>query len=127
MRAGVGRDRHLRRHRQEDSDRIAGTDAERREPFRQAEHLVGQLLPGQGGPAAVLAQPHSRLLAPELGGGPAVDAVPREVQLPADEPPRPFDPAGGVDDLLPVLGELEPEILDDGRPEPLRLIHRDAV
>jgi hypothetical protein len=56
-----------------------------------------------------------------------VNAVPGEVQLPADEPGRPFDPAGGVHHLLPRLGELEAEILDDRRPEPLRLLHGDAV
>jgi hypothetical protein len=56
-----------------------------------------------------------------------VDAVPGEVEPSTDEPPRPLDPARGVDDLLPRLGELDAEVFDHDRPKPLRLLDRDAV
>ena len=47
VRAGVRGDRDLRRHRQEDPDRVALADADRREPFGEAEDLVGELAPRQ--------------------------------------------------------------------------------
>ena len=127
VRAGVRGDRDLRRHRQVDPDRIALADADRREPFGEAEDLVGKLAPGQRETSAVLALPDRGLLLGELARGPLVDAVPGEIQLAAREPGGPLAAARRVHDPLPGLRELEAEILDHGRPEALRLLDRDAV
>src|SRR5581483_12086380 len=62
-----------------------------------------------------------------LRGLEAVEAEAREVQLAADEPLRPLDPARGVADGVPGLRELEAEVLDHRRPEALRLLDRDRV
>src|SRR5881398_3467212 len=63
----------------------------------------------------------------QLARGPAVDAIPGEVQLAPGEPGRPLGTPGRVDHVLPRLRELEPQILDDRRPEPLRLLDREVM
>src|SRR4029079_2276380 len=86
-----------------------------------------ELAPGQRRSLTVLALPDRRVLFGELTGGPAVDAVPGEIELSAGEPRGPLVPVGGVHDLLPPLGELEAEILDQRGPEPFGLLDRAAV
>jgi hypothetical protein len=56
-----------------------------------------------------------------------MDAVRRDVQPPAHEPGRPLDPRARVEHALPRRRELEPEILDDLRPEALGLFDREAM
>src|SRR4029078_4762312 len=57
---------------------------------------------------------------------PAVHAVPGDVEPAADEPGRPFRAAREIDDLVPWPRELDPHVLDRRRPEPLRLLGREA-
>ncbi len=52
----------------------------------------------------------------------AVHAVPGDVQPRAGEPRGPLDASGVVEDALPRCLELQREVLDGGRPEPLRLL-----
>ena len=78
-------------------------------------------------PRTVLALPDGGLFLGELARRPAVNAVPGQVQLAPREPGRPLGTPGGVDHVLPRLGELDPQILDHRGPEPLRLLDRDAV
>ena len=127
VRARVRRDRHLRRHGQEDADGVSRPDPDRRQPLGEAVDRVRKLPPGERDAQPVLGLPDGRLLLGELAGRPAVDAVPGEVQLRADEPPRPFRAVRGVDDLCPRLRELEAQILDQRRPEALGLLDRDAM
>ena len=117
----------MRGHRQEDSDSVPFADADRGQPLRESEDFVGELLPGQGEPCPVLREPGGRLLLRQFAGSPLMDAVPREIQLRSDEPRRPFRAARRVGDALPGLRELEAEVFDHGRPEPLRFLNRDAV
>src|SRR5207253_9482258 len=102
-------------------------DPDRGQSFREPEDLLGQLAPVEGEPRSVFAQPDGGLLLGQLAGRPPVDAVPGQVELPADEPRRPLDSAGGVEDTLPWRRELEPQVLDHGRPEALGMLDRDAV
>src|SRR5207244_2555656 len=92
----------------------------------EARHLVRQLAVGQGAPLAVLALPDRRVRVGMLAVRPAVDAVPGEVELAADEPRRPLRPAREVANLLPRARELEPHVRDRLRPEPLRLLCGEA-
>ncbi len=120
VRAGVRGDRRLRRHRQIDRDPVAGLDAELDQALRQPRDRFRELGVGQRPAGSVLAaEDRGREVAP-----PPVHAVPGDVQLPAQEPGRPLGAAREVDDLLPGLEELEPEVLDGRRPEPLRLVDR---
>ena len=54
------RDRHVRRHRQEDRDAVARADAERDEPLGQTRDVARQLRERQLAPRAVLAEPDRR-------------------------------------------------------------------
>ena len=127
VRARVRRDRDLRRHRQVDPNRVALADPDRREPLGQPVDGVRQLAPRERDAQPVLRLPDRRLFLRELPGRPAVDTVPRQVELPADEPPGPFGTVRCVDDLRPRLGELEAEVIDHGRPEAFRLLDRDPM
>jgi hypothetical protein len=53
-----------------------------------------------------------------------VDAVPGDVQLAALKPGRPLGAARQVDDLAPRLEELDPDVVHDQWPEPLRVFRR---
>ena len=114
-------DGHLGRHRQEDRDAVAGPDAESGEALGEPGDVARQLRERDHAPGAVLAEA-DRGDALRRRRGPAVDAVVRDGHLAADEPGRPLRAARGVEHLSPRLGELETEILDDERPEPLRLL-----
>src|SRR6266508_1189192 len=127
VRAGMRCDRRLGRHREEDPHRIARADSDRGQSLGKPEDLLRELPPGQREAGPVLALPDRRLLLGELARGPLVHAVPGEVELSADEPRRPLVSARRVDHALPGLGELEPEILDHRRPEPLRLFDGEAM
>ena len=76
---------------------------------------------------AVLTAPHRRLLVRELRRRPPVDAVVGDVQLAAGEPLRPLGPAAVVEHAIPPRREFQPEIVDERRPETVRLINRNAV
>ena len=97
----------------------------RTQRLRQPRHLARQLRERLLAPRPVLAEPdRGDRVRPPLR--PAVHAVPGDVHLPADEPGRPLRPAREIDHLLPGLRELEPHVLDRGRPEPLGILLRAA-
>src|SRR5439155_25840913 len=87
---------------------------------------LGQLAVPEHGTAPVLALPDGRRRVGPRPARPAVDAVPGEVEPPADEPGRPLRPARQVTDLLPRLRELEAHVGDRLRPKPLGLLGREA-
>ena len=119
MRDRVRCDCDLRRHRQVDRDAVADADAERRELLGESSDVARELGERERAPRAVLAEPDARERV-RLARSPAVRAVVRDVELPADEPGRPLGAARVVHDALPRLRELEPHVVDRERPEPLR-------
>ena len=126
VRARVRDDRDLGRHRQEEGDPVARFDAERHERLRETRHPLGKLPVGEPVTPAVLRFPErGRHLRRALG--PAMHAVPGEVELAADEPGRPFRPTGEVDDPVPRLRELQPHVVDRCRPEPFRILRGSAL
>ena len=56
-----------------------------------------------------------------------MDARVGDVEPGADEPRRPLDPARVVEHGVPVAGERNAEVGDDGAPEPVGLVDRHAV
>ena len=125
VRDRVRGDRDLGRHRQEDRHAVALLDSECGELLGEARHVAGELGEGQLASASVLAEPHrcDRVGTPLR---PAVDAVVRDRQAAADEPGRPLGAARQIDHALPRLCELEAEVVDHERPEPLGLLARTA-
>ena len=121
--AGVRSDGRFRRHGQVGDDTVTGLDAEPYKRLGEPSHSRRELGVRQRAARAVLAAEH-RCRRLGLLDGPAVDAVPRDVQLAADEPRRPLRTAGEVDHLPPWLGELDPHVLDGRRPEPLGVVDR---
>ena len=126
VRARMGGDGGLGRHRQVDRDPVAGADAERDERLGEPRHLVGQRCE-----RPLVAQP---VLGPEDGRDrvgralrPRVHARLGDVQPRALEPGRPLDPARVVEDAVPGPGELELEVGGDGAPEAVGLLDRDTV
>ena len=92
VRAGVGSDGDLRRHRKVDRYTVSGIDAEPYERFCELRDLRRELAERQLPSRTVLAAEDGRRLRGALGG-PAVDAVPGDVELAVDEPGRPLGPA----------------------------------
>ena len=88
--ACVRGDRDLGRHRQVDRDAVAGLDAEPDERLGELRDLARELGERERAPRAVLAQADRRDVVGVRSGRPAVDAVPGDVELPADEPGRPL-------------------------------------
>ena len=125
VRAGVRGDRNLRAHGQVDGHAVARLDAEADEALGEPCHVARELREGQLAPRAVLTG-EDRADARGVALGPPVHAVPRDRQRRAGEPGCPFRPARVVADPFPRLGEVEPEVLDDRGPEPLRLLLRAA-
>ena len=123
QRAGMKSDDRLDDHRQAQRDSVARLDTERTKARRQATCLAPQLGVGQLRRLAVLglADRGERVGRPTR---PAADAIPGHVELSADEPRRPLDAARNVQHPLVRLGELDPEVVDDRRPEPLRVVLR---
>src|SRR6185436_5027204 len=97
-------------HGHVDRDAVAGLDAERDEPLREAGDLGGKLGEGVLPAHAVLSEPDGRN-AVRIALGPAMDAVPGDRELRADEPRRPYRPAREVHDLVPGRREVEPHVL----------------
>ena len=126
VRARVRGDRDLRRHRQEERHPVAGADAERRQRLGEAGDRLRELAVGERAPLPVLALPHRGLLVGAGAAGPAVDTVPGDVQLAADEPGSPLGPVRLVHDRVPGLREVEAQVLDRRRPEALRVVLREA-
>ena len=126
VRAGVRDDRDLGRHRKEVGDAVARLDPERDERLREARHALGELPVGEAVALAVLRLPgRGRDLWRPLG--PAVHAVPGEVELPADEPGRPLRPAREIHDMVPRLRELQSHVVDRSGPEPFGVLGRAAL
>ena len=124
--AGMRGDCDLGGHGQEERDGVAGAHAERDEPFREPRDLGGHLALRQRGARSVLGgeDRRNRVGAPL---GPAVYAIPGDVQGPADEPGRPFRSARNVHYLVPRARELQAHVLDRCGPEPLRILLRPAL
>src|SRR5207302_8382527 len=92
--------------------------------LRELRHLARELRPRQRRARAVLSDEHRRLtrqLLPPVGG------VRGDVDAAADEPARPLDPVRGLEDARPSPREDQPQVVDEGRPEALRLLDRDTV
>ena len=125
VRARVRGDGDLGRHRQEDRDAVARADAERDERLGEPRHVARELGERERAARAVLAEPDGgeRVRA---ALGPAVHAVARDRDFAADEPRRPLRPARVVEHLVPRLRELEPQVVDAERPEPVRVVLRAA-
>ena len=121
------RDRHHRRdrlgdHREEDADRVTLADTSRLEPVRDPVGEHAQLAVAQRPRRSLFAFPHDRgPVPPVVALGPLVDAVVRDVQLPAGEPRRPLDARGRVEHLRVRRRPLDPDEPHERVPEPLGL------
>ena len=106
--------------------RSPGSTPRADELLREARHVARELGEREGAARAVLAEPDGR-------GALGRRSAQRCTQLramessPADEPRRPLRPARVVEHRVPRLRELEPEVVDAERPEPLRLVLRAAT
>ena len=124
--AGVRRNRDPSGHRHVDRDPVSGRYAEPRQRFSEPDDLARQLRERQLVALSVLAL--------EDGGGrvlrspgPDVDAHVGDVQPGALEPGRPLDSPGVVANGVPVTHERDAEIVADGAPEAVGLVHRHAM
>ena len=123
MRTGVRGDRHLGAHRHVDGHAVARLDAEGDEALGEACDGPRELGEGPLAPLSVLAgEDGPDGLRAALR--PSVYAIPRHVELAADEPGRPLGPAREIDDPLPGLEEVEAHVLDRRGPKPLRIFLR---
>jgi hypothetical protein len=104
-RAGEHRGGRLRHHRHVDRDAVVALDAEALEHVREPLRHVEQLGVGDRPPLAVFALPVERDPLAEAGVDVPVEAVVRNVQLPAHEPLRPRRLP--VEHLLPGLRPVE--------------------
>ena len=88
-------------------------------------HVARELGERERAARAVLAEPDG---GDALGTplGPAMHAVAGDVELPADEPGRPFGAARAVEHRVPGLRELDPQVVDAEGPEPGRIVLRAA-
>ena len=103
-RAGQHRHRHLRDHRQEDPDHVAGRHAALLEHVGQPLHVAQQLGVGHVALLALLAAPVVGHLVPAAGLHVTVERVVRGVQLAAGEPLV----EGGLGLVEHVVPGLEP-------------------
>ena len=96
------------------------------ERLGEPANLVRHLGPRQRPPLAVFRHPHRRFAVGCLRS-PPVDARVRDVEPRSDEPRRPLDAARVVEHGAPVPCERDLEVADNGSPEPIGLVDRDAM
>src|SRR6266508_1268007 len=124
--ACVRGDRDLRAHRHVDGHAVAGLDAKRGQTLGETRDSPGELPERPLPPLTVLAgEDRAYVGGPPLS--PAVDAIPGQVELPAHEPGSPFGALREIGDAVPRLRELEPQVLDRRRPEPVWILLRAAL
>ena len=113
----------LRQHREEDPDRVAGSNPQTTQGTGEAIGLTAELSVGPGPRLPLLPLPDHRRC---VGGldGPPIDACVGEVASAAAEPRRPLDPPGDVEHLLVRLEEAEVQVAHDRVPEPGDVLDR---
>ena len=126
VRTGVGCDGDLGAHRHVQGDAVAGLDPEANQPLGETRDIARELCERELAAFAVLArEDRSDFVWASLR--PPMHAVPRDVDLAAHEPGRPFRPARQVENAVPGPEEVEGHVLDRRRPEPVRILLRSAL
>jgi hypothetical protein len=123
---GEHRDGGLGGHGQEDPDGIAGADAQSLQRIGEPVDLGVQLPERERAHAAVLGLADDGWLVATRGEV-AIDAVGGEVQLAAEKPARPREPARHVEDLREGRRPRQAHVLADRAPVPLRVVDRSRV
>ena len=126
LRAGEEGGGEFRSHRQEEGDPVTLAYAQLTQGVGAAIRGGAQLGVGEGMDHTFFAFTANRRLAVRRGAGPLVETVVDDVETAVHAPPRPRRAAGEIDDLRERLVELDPEIVEDGTPEPLEIGHRSV-
>lgn len=123
MRDRVRSDDDVGGHREEEGDPITLLHAEPYQCLRELRDAPGQFAERQLSPVSILAafdDGDGR----RTSFGPAMNAVPSDIQPSTDKPGGPLRAAAEVDDFLPSFVELERHVVDDEWPEPIGVLAR---